>query len=185
MPKPARLELFYPVKPLVVNQAFGIYNPAYKRFGFSLHNGIDYAAVSGKHALAMCDGVVKEVGYNDGSGNFVRYRTLGPVTVGDRTGIVEFIYMHAEYTLVGEEQVLKAGDPLMVCDSTGFSTGDHLHISACFVDDRGNRIPIGSPETVECFDFSPYYNRYFAEDAQKLFGLMYQVIALLKKELGL
>lgn len=183
--KTPRLELFYPVKPLVVNQAFGIYNPAYLQFGFSEHNGIDYGAVEGEKALAMCDGIVKEVGYNSGSGNFVRYRTLEPVQVGDRIGIVEFIYMHAEHALVGEEQIVKAGDALMVCDNTGFSTGRHLHISACFVDSHGDRIAIGSPETVECFDFSPYYNRFYAVDAQKVFGLFYQVIALLKKELGL
>lgn len=180
MPK---LELFYPVKPVRINQAFGIYNPAYEQFGFTHHNGIDYATVADQTAYAMCDGIVSEVGTQKGAGNFVRYRTVGKVEVQGRLEWVEFMYMHAAKVLVKKGDIVKAGDPLIICDSTGFSTGNHLHISAYYLTPLGAKARVGWEGTNWCFDFSRYYNNFFAEDAQKVFSLYYQIIALLRSYL--
>ena len=119
-----------PVKPLGVNQAFGVYNPAYQQFGFTKHNGIDMWTWSGQPAYAMCDGYVLAVGENSGAGKFVIIRTTEPVEAEGFTGLVAFHYLHAKEIKVKKGQMVKAGDLVMLCDNTGFSTGEHLHVSA-------------------------------------------------------
>lgn len=173
-----KLELFFPAKPYQITQAFGIANPSYLQFGFSKHNGIDFAVDADGIVRAMCDGVVYETGYNSGAGNFVRYKTE-TVEAEGRTGIVGFMYMHAKEVLVKKGQVIKAGDALIVADNTGFSTGPHTHISAYFINSLDQRVPIGEPETDYCFDFSKYYNKYFADDAQTVFGVLFKIKQLL------
>lgn len=180
----AKLDLFYPLKPLRINQAFGIKNPSYEQFGFSKHNGWDYALDPDLIAGAMCDMEVYDVGFNSGAGNYVRARTPSPVEAEGRVGYVAFMYMHAKECLVKEGQILKAGDPIMVCDNTGFSTGNHLHISAYFVNELNEKLP-GNPETDHCFDFSRYYNGYFADDAQTVYMVLYKLISFLRKVLRL
>lgn len=175
-----KLELFYPAKPYNVTQGFGILNPSYERFGFSRHNGIDFAVDADGIVRAMCDGVVYETGFNSGAGNFVRYKTLKPVKVGDKEGVVAFMYMHADHVLCKQGDILKAGDPVIVADNTGFSTGPHTHISAYFVDSNNVKLP-GDATVDHCFDFSKYYNGYFADNAQDVFKTLYTIIHLLQE----
>jgi murein DD-endopeptidase MepM/ murein hydrolase activator NlpD len=182
------LELFYPVKPLKVNQAFGIFNPAYEKFGFNRHNGIDYATTHRQPVYSMCDGVVTEVkNYPSGAGKAVRVRTLSPVEAEGVNRYAEFMYMHADEVKVVEGQKVKAGDLLTFADNTGFSTGTHLHISAYFVDPAKqtafNKLKVGDETTDYCFDFSKYYNGYYAADATKVFGIFNQIISLLKAQI--
>jgi murein DD-endopeptidase MepM/ murein hydrolase activator NlpD len=176
----SKLELFYPVKPLITTQAFGIFNPAYKQFDFSYHNGWDYATTHGQIAYAMCDGIVTDVGENGGAGKYVRYKTAEAVEAEGALEVVEFMYMHAEKQLVKKGQYVKAGDPLIVCDNTGFSTGPHLHISAYFINPAGKKIRGRFAKTDYCIDFSKYYNRYFAVDAQKIFSIYYFSLFIIK-----
>ena len=178
-----KLDLFYPAKPYVITQAFGITNPSYNQFGFSKHNGTDFAVDTDKIVRAMCDGEVYEVGFNKGAGNFVRYKT-GRVEAEGRTGIVGFMYMHAEKCLVTKGQKIKAGDPLIIAGNTGFSTGPHTHISAYFINELDERIPVGNPETDYCIDFSKYYNGYFSDEATKVINILSTIINLLRKKLG-
>jgi murein DD-endopeptidase MepM/ murein hydrolase activator NlpD len=182
----SKLELFYPAKPYNVTQVFGIYNPAYLQFGYDHHNGIDFAVDTDGIVRAMCDGVVVEVkDYPTGAGKAVRYRTIEKVEAEGTTGYVEFMYMHAEKQLVTVGQILKAGDPVIIADNTGFSTGPHTHISAYFVDPSapiGNhKLAIGDKNSDYCFDFSKYYNGYYADDAQKVFTMLYAVLHLLQE----
>lgn len=185
-----KLELFYPAKPYVITQAFGIYNPAYQQFGFTKHNGIDFLIDADSVVRAMCDGIVTEVrdyiqdGKYVGAGKAVRYRTLVPVEAEDHTSYAEFMYMHAKEQLVSVGQKVKAGDPIIIADNTGFSTGPHTHISAYFVNENGSKQLIGQSESDYCFDFSKYYNGYYADDATRVIGILQQVISLLKKFLG-
>lgn len=173
-----KLELFYPAKPYRITQAFGISNPSYNQFGFSKHNGIDFGLDADKIVRAMCDGEVYEVGFNNGAGNFVRYKTSTVEAEGKR-GRVAFMYMHAEKCLVTKGQKVKAGDPLIIAGNTGFSTGPHTHISAYFINELDEKVPL-NPETDHCFDFSKYYNGYYADDAQKVIGIYKQILSLLK-----
>lgn len=175
----SKLSLFWPVKPLVVSQAFGIFNLAYKQFGFTKHNGIDMPVKDGQIAYAMCDSYVADTGYNDGAGNFVRLETEEEVEAEGKKGRVGLMYMHAKKVLVQKGQTLLAGDPVMECDNTGFSTGHHLHVSAYFVNEKGKKLKQGDKETDYCFDWSKYWNKFYAEDAQKILSLFNQVINLL------
>ena len=184
-----KLELYYPAKPYEVTQAFGILNPSYNQFGFTRHNGIDFRVDADGIVRAMCDGYVYDVGFNNGAGNYVRYHTLKPVEAEGRTGTVAFMYMHAKENLVKVGQEVKAGDAIMVADNTGFSTGPHTHISAYFINELYEKID-GNPETDHCFDFSKYYNGLYSDSIieglnDQIRGLMFAIIAILKKKLGI
>lgn len=178
-----RLELYYPAKPYEIRQAFGISNPSYLQFGFSKHNGIDFAVDTDGIVRAMCDGYIYETGFNTGAGNFVRYHTLLPVEAEGRTGTVAFMYMHAKEVLVKIGQEIKAGDALIVADNTGFSTGPHTHISAYFINELNVKLPYGDKESDFCFDFKPYYNGFFSDDAQVVVGKLKQLLNTLKQYL--
>ncbi len=173
-----KLSLFYPAKPYNITQAFGILNPSYNQFGFTKHNGIDFTVDTDGIVNAMCDGVVYEVGYNAGAGNFVRYKTNVPVEAEGKTGYVAFMYMHAEKQLVKTGDQILAGDELIVADNTGFSTGPHTHISAYFIDNKTNIKLVGDPQTDHCFDFAKYYNGKYAADIKE--GLVNKIKLLQK-----
>lgn len=177
-----KLSLYYPAKPYKVTQAFGIYNPAYLQFGFDLHNGIDFAVDTDKVVNAMCDGIVTDVGFNAGAGNYVRYKTKVPVEVEGKESVVEFMYMHAEKCLVKKGDVISAGDDVIIADNTGFSTGPHTHISAYLINFQGVKQPL-NPRSNDCFDFSKYYNGKYAADIK--YDLLTQLLVLAKKILGL
>lgn len=180
-----KLELSYPAKPYVITQAFGIYNPAYLQFGFDHHNGIDFRVDTDGLVVAMCEGVVTDVGFNTGAGNYVRYRTKEKVEAEGRNDYVEFMCMHASKNLVRNGDVVMSGTPLMVADSTGFSTGPHTHISGYFVDIRtGYKMMVGNKSTDYCFDFSKYYNGYYADDVKSWWDKLSTISILLKKLLG-
>lgn len=179
---PMKLELFYPAKPYRITQAFGILNPAYNQFGFKKHNGIDFAVDTDGIVRAMCDLEVYEIGFNNGAGNYVRAKT-GTVEAEGKIGTVAFMYMHAKEHLCKKGDKLKAGDPVIVADNTGFSTGPHTHISAYFVNAANQKME-GDPETDHCFDFAPYYNGYFADDAQTVLMIYKKIIDLLKGFFG-
>lgn len=179
-----KLSLYYPTKPYEITQAFGITNPSYNQFGFTKHNGIDFRVDTDGIVRAMCDGEVYDVGYNAGAGNYVRYKT-NLVEAEGRTGYVAFMYMHAEKCLVKSGQKIQAGDALIVADNTGFSTGPHTHISAYFVNELNEKLPL-NPDTDHCFDFSKYYNGKFSDDIivalqRQVLSLISKILALLKK----
>lgn len=176
----AKLEVFLPVKPLITTQAFGIFNPAYKPFGFTKHNGVDMLVNDGQPAYAPMDCIVIETGYNSGAGNYVKIKTLEPVEAEGTTAVVCLMFMHGKEIKVARGEHLKAGDLLMLCDNTGFSTGHHLHVSAFFIDSEYRKMQVGSVDTDWCFDWSKYCNWFYAVDAQKVFAIYYKIINALK-----
>ena len=83
------------------------------------HTGLDFPVGRGTPVVAALDGIV----------NAVRQMTTSygiHVRVSSADGI-EAIYAHLESASVAAGQILKAGDQLGLSDSTGHSTGDHLH----------------------------------------------------------
>lgn len=175
----AKLSVWMPVKPLIVSQAFGIFNPAYKQFGFTKHNGLDMVVSDGQIAYAMVEGYVIDTGFNSGAGNYAKIETLKEVEAEGRTGTVCFMYMHAKEVLVRKGMVVQPGDPIMRCDSTGFSTGHHLHVSAFFIDAKEKKMRVGNKDTDYCFDWTLYWNKFYAQDAQKVLLILEQIKALL------
>ncbi|MEZ4866913.1 MAG: M23 family metallopeptidase [Caldilineaceae bacterium] len=85
------------------------------------HNGIDFGTPIGTPILAVEDGVIAEVVYNDPSG-FGHY-----VKVAHPWG--EALYAHLESIAVQPGQSVKRGRVLGATGSTGFVTGPHLHFA--------------------------------------------------------
>lgn len=85
---------------------------------YALHTGVDIAADEGTDIVAAYNGVVKDTGVGDKCGNYVLM--LHPD--GSET-----LYCHCSEILVGEGDVIMAGEPVALVGETGWATGPHLH----------------------------------------------------------
>lgn len=187
----SKLSLFYPTKPFVVTQGWGISNPSYLQFGFSRHNGTDYQLGADKKLYAPCDILITDVGFNSGAGNYIRWITTEKYLVENTECFVGGIFMHMESQAVISGQTIKTGGYLGIADNTGFSTGPHTHISLYRLKEQkpinenapGNRLDT-DPATNYTFDPAPYWNGYYAVDADTVFLALYKMLDLLKKALG-
>jgi murein DD-endopeptidase MepM/ murein hydrolase activator NlpD len=83
-----------------------------------MHKGIDIAGETGTPIVAAADGVVTEIGWDDGYGNWVE------VVHGDR----ETFYGHNERNLVKKGEKVSQGQQIAVLGNTGRSTGPHVHL---------------------------------------------------------
>jgi murein DD-endopeptidase MepM/ murein hydrolase activator NlpD len=98
--------------------------PKYKEMGLIAHNGIDFVASRGEPILWN--------GY-DVEGRVVKLSTepnegLGVVVITeDEEGRFKHIFWHLKEIKCKVGQKLSSGDLIGTIDSTGFSTGDHLH----------------------------------------------------------
>lgn len=82
------------------------------------HEGIDVTAPQGAEIEAPAAGVVAEVTWEAGYGNFL--------TVDHGNGLVTR-YAHCSRILVARGARVKRGQPIALVGSTGLSTGPHLH----------------------------------------------------------
>lgn len=88
-----------------------------ERFG-SFHDGIDIACLRGAPIKASRDGIVVRAGRNS---------RLGFHVIIDHKDGFKTVYGHGSETTVKENQEVSAGDSVILCGSTGISTGPHLH----------------------------------------------------------
>lgn len=184
------LELFYPVKPLFYNQLFGNADQKYSDLGLQGHNGVDFQASHGQPVYAAHDGICyPEVDLKGGNG--VVIRTLQPFDYNGQPVYFKSIYWHLikADAVVKTGQQVKVGDLIGYADSTGVSTGDHLHFGLkpqawneenwTWYNVEQNNGYLGAIDPI------PYFNRYFAQDAQKVVGIYQTIINLLKQIYGL
>jgi murein DD-endopeptidase MepM/ murein hydrolase activator NlpD len=118
-----RLYLFWPTDYDVVLQPFGANAALYTPYGLPGHEGIDIRAPHGANVYACADGEVYlvEDGHNEHNyGVQVRIRH----DTGYRT-----IYAHLDKVLVKVGEQVKARQLIGRADSTGNSTGNHLHLT--------------------------------------------------------
>lgn len=95
-----------------------------KRFG-RMHKGIDLKIQSNDTIYAAFDGKVRLTAYErKGYGNYVILR---------HPNGLETVYGHLNKSLVKEDQVVRAGEPIALGGSTGRSTGPHLHFETRFM----------------------------------------------------
>jgi murein DD-endopeptidase MepM/ murein hydrolase activator NlpD len=124
-----KLELYYPVSPLYINQYFGKnFSDLYISQGMLGHSGIDFMAKHGQPIYASHDGICyPEV--DSAGGNGVVIRTLIPYDYNGVPTFFKTIYWHLieDDAVVHTGQQVKAGDIIGYADNTGASTGDHLH----------------------------------------------------------
>lgn len=180
-------QIYYPIKPYTVTQKFGetANLQYYKDNGiiFNGHNGIDMTAKHGQPIYAAHDGIAYyEVDEDQGHGVILRNEELSDY-LGSQV-YMKTIYWHMvdsskepQYEspvekyrdLTKQGMPVKAGDLLGYANSTGLSTGDHLHfglkptlpsepdwqIGSNLVPDNGYQGAI---------DPTPYFNGLYAED---------------------
>lgn len=123
--------LAFPVPlPAIVTQPFGARPQYYRQFkvnGVALpgHEGLDFRAPNGTSIMAVAGGIVVTMAEFGNYGYQVRIRHDRGETV------YESIYAHgargSARVKVGD--VVKAGDVLMLADSTGNVQGAHLHFT--------------------------------------------------------
>jgi murein DD-endopeptidase MepM/ murein hydrolase activator NlpD len=117
------LALRWPTDFAVITQPFGA-NPAiYRRYGLPGHEGVDVRAPTKANVYACAEGTVFEV--HDGHG---RHPYGRHVRIQHRDGY-QTVYAHFNRSLVRVNQVVRMGERLGLADSTGNSTGSHLHLT--------------------------------------------------------
>jgi murein DD-endopeptidase MepM/ murein hydrolase activator NlpD len=103
-----------PTENTKVNDIFG-YRPRRRR----MHYGLDIKVERGDTIRAAFDGKVRYCSY--------QRRGYGHYVVIRHPNGLETLYAHLTKRLVGENEVVKAGDPIGLGGNTGRSTGPHLH----------------------------------------------------------
>jgi hypothetical protein len=125
-----KLTLYHPIKPFFVNQGFGVNGEYYRSHGINIigHNGLDLRAAHGQEVYAAHDGICyPEVDGTGGEG--VVLISDKQYEVGEKVCNIKTIYWHLTKSdaVVKTGQHVKAGDVIGYADSTGLSSGDHLH----------------------------------------------------------
>jgi murein DD-endopeptidase MepM/ murein hydrolase activator NlpD len=189
MPKP--LILKNPAKPLFINQIFGVDKTTYKQFGLDGHNGLDLRAYHGQPLYAAHAGTANyEVDNSQGHG--VDIVSTDKWDFGKYEAYVKTRYWHlcdpkkepkfASPIYKKKNVHVEAGDLIGYADSTGFSTGDHLHFGLKPVDARGeNMFPKNGFKGA--VDPKPFLEETLTAQ-QKLIELLSTLLDLLKKKYG-
>jgi Peptidase family M23/Putative peptidoglycan binding domain len=133
-----KLTLTYPITPWNVSQHFGGNGQYYQDNGVNVvgHNGIDIIATHGQPVYAAHDGIAWYQ-IDDKGGHGVIVITDKQYDYGTSQAYYKTIYWHLcdsakepQYRSPVEGStglVVKTGDLIGYADSTGLSTGDHLH----------------------------------------------------------
>ncbi|WP_457553988.1 peptidoglycan DD-metalloendopeptidase family protein [Desulfobacula sp.] len=106
------------------------------------HPGVDYAAPKGTPIKTVGDGVITEIGYNKGMGNYINIRHYNEYTTG---------YNHMSKFARGMKKNKKVlqGDVIGYVGQTGYATGPHLDFRMAkngkLVDPLKNRPPLANP----------------------------------------
>jgi len=190
----ATLELFYPLSNVIVTQRFGINGEYYRANGIQTdgHNGIDMLAYHGQPIYAPMDGtayyqedakeghgvvIISDTMYAyKGAGAYFK-AILWHFCDPEKEGRYESpIYVACDRKInSGVGIKVKAGDLVGFADSTGLSTGDHLHfglkpIKSGRAPSQGDMPDIGIGEWVNieqkngymgAIDPEPYFNGQF------------------------
>lgn len=186
----SKLDLFYPVKkPLRINQGFGVNPQVYAQFGINGHNGLDLYAQTADLVRATHDGIVVYAGMDNNEGVGVVIRTEKPYQYLDGEAYYKTIYWHLINDIpVKVGQQVKAGMVIGYADNTGFSTGSHLHFGLKPQAKGENDLTWWNIEQnngyLGAIDPSPYWNNYYAEDAQKVIGIYEVWVAILKSAIS-
>lgn len=115
------IQLNYPVTG-PITQKFGV-NPAiYAQWGFPGHNGVDFGIPNGTAVLAAASGTIDKVSFEDGGyGNYVKIKHA------DGSTVYYTYYAHLLQASVSAGQAVVSGAVIGLSNSTGASTGPHLH----------------------------------------------------------
>lgn len=119
-------QLLWPTEFPKVMQPFGANPDVYRRWNLPGHDGIDFRAPSGAKVFACADGTVKRV--DSWNGNPQDFPSGNRIDIAHRDGYVT-LYAHLQQALVKVGEAVRAGQVIGLADATGFSSGDHLHLT--------------------------------------------------------
>ena len=146
------------VKTNRITQRWGTKGAWYRANGINIkgHNGYDLKCKYGEtvHHSAMFSGYVKT--YVDSKGG------IGIDIINTTIG-VKARYWHLKKVLVLNGRRVNPGDPIGFGDSTGFSTGDHVHYAKKLVD-RYGRTKNRRNGYAGAIDFTPDFENKFILD---------------------
>lgn len=152
--------LFYPVKPFIITQSFGentvcIHNttgkiincdglnppPGYRSVYSKMdgHNGVDLVARRWQPIYAAANGIVTEVSTEEARGLGIGITSPVYIEKSNRYIYYKHRYWHLVALNVHEGERVKIGQLIGWADSTGYSSGDHLHFEVKRVDKTGKR----------------------------------------------
>lgn len=209
-----RLSLYYPVKPLVINQHFGEnipcvkdfglptqvvvngadnktcpvgYEKLYAKFGMAGHNGLDLRAGE-QEVRAACAGTVVEIQSVPARGLGVGVITDEKVDVdGYGNFYVKLRYWHLKTIFVQAGQHVEEGQLLGISDTTGYSSGNHLHFEgqAMQKDEGGHPFVLFVPGNIAgAINIEPHFNGRYAEDVAKTLTWARAVILAAQKAIA-
>lgn len=185
------LKLYYPCRPFRVLQGFGENVEYYlKNLGMAGgHNGLDLFAPDGTPVYATHDGIVVMTGADGKGGQTILVRTLEPFDYKDTQSYYQTVYIHMQagsFKVKPNDRVY-VGQVLALADSTGFSTGSHLHFGLKAVVKSSD----GLWDTQDydnghkgAIDPAPYFIGQYAEDFSKgwLSTKLEELLTLLKRK---
>ncbi|HLF01565.1 MAG TPA: M23 family metallopeptidase [Anaerolineales bacterium] len=123
----APFKLRWPTDYPKISQPFGVNADVYRRFGLPGHEGLDIRAPMNSNVYAAADGTVSMV--NNGTKTDGTQHPYGiHIRIQHRDGY-QTIYAHLMKANATEGQQVRAGDLIGLADSTGNSTGSHLHLT--------------------------------------------------------
>lgn len=216
-----KLSLYFPVSPVHLNQGFGLNGAYYQANGINIvgHNGLDLMAYHGQPIYAAHDGdAFYEEDDSAGHGVVIvsteKFDAPAGFDVEGNPTQCNFksIYWHMcdpnkepryaspIYKAVGNRVnsgvsvPVKVGDLIGYADSTGLSSGDHLHfglkpIVQGVAPRSGDAPDVGIGNWVDLYpnngyfgaiDPTPYLNGYYAPQANQVLSLLQQLSAALQ-----
>jgi murein DD-endopeptidase MepM/ murein hydrolase activator NlpD len=134
------MKLYRPIKTLMIAQRWGVNGKWYQDNGINIkgHNGYDLMCYRGEPVYHSGDfkGWVKTEVDNRGG---IGVRVISKEKQGD-LGYVTLIYWHFQKVAVHDKQEVVPGQLIGYGDSTGFSTGDHVHFALKQCTKTGNSL---------------------------------------------
>ena len=177
--------LYYPVKPVHINQVFGANVDYYmSHFNQKGHPGIDFMATTGQPVYAAHDGAaiyIKDQYGGEGIYNYTNgYTTIYWHLIGDTDPKFR---PPIPFNTNGVRTPVKAGDLIGYADNTGApyeSSGTHLHFGLLLTDANG--IVLNQDNgTQGCVDPEPYFSGICAQDIAQLTSLESALVVALTK----
>ncbi len=137
-----KLSLDFPITPCLISQPWGVNGDYYQANGINIkgHNGLDLHAYHGQPVYASHDGTAYyEIDLNQGHGVVIMTNEM--YDYEDKQTYFKSLYWHfcdstkepqykspiEGHSIEGKGLPVKRGDLIGYADSTGLSTGDHVH----------------------------------------------------------
>lgn len=173
-------KIYAPTKYSAVFQGYGLEQTKpsvlawYQSMGMRGHNGWDFVMNRGTPV------------YWIGDGEGTVWKVCNDVNLGIGVTILCDGYRHRFWhgiqgsIKVQVGQKVATGDLLMLADSTGMSTGDHLHYDLAPVDANGNVLE-GNNGYFGCIDPTPFYSPIFVKNISEQISILKKIIEAYKQ----